>query len=69
MGGAAPELPDAAPDITGRQSERMWKIYGDVWEQEGRREGHHECRREGRKEGRLEGRKEGARVGLRRHWK
>ena len=33
------------------KTERMWKIYGDVREQEGRKEG----RRQGRKEGELRG--------------
>ena len=36
--------------------ERMWKIYGDVREQEGRQEGHQEGRQEGRQEGELRGR-------------
>ena len=37
------------------KTERMWKIYGDVREQEGRQDGHHEGRQEGRRQGRQEG--------------
>ena len=37
------------------KTERMWKIYGDVREQEGRQDGHQEGRQQGRREGRQEG--------------
>ena len=37
------------------KTERMWQIYGDVREQDGRREGQQEGRQQGRREGRKEG--------------
>ena len=35
------------------KTERMWKIYGDVREQEGREEGRHEGRQEGELRGKV----------------